>query len=296
MSENQFDASGLSVLIPAFNEGAAIGKTLAALCEEPRLRGCEIIVVDDGSCDDTAEQVRSVPSARLLRHSVNKGYGAALTTGVHAATRDFICWFDADGQHRVEDLVAVARRLMVEELDYCVGVRGASSYQVPSRRLGKIVLKHTVRLAAGRAVNDFNSGLRGFRSAVLRRYLHLMPKGFGASTTTTLLMSERGYIGAEVPITVLPRIGKSSVKQIRDGMRTLMLILRIFLLFKPMVFFGAIGLGSAVLGLVYGTWVAIADRIGFPVAGAVLLIFGAQTFFFGLVVDQISAMRRERFE
>jgi len=289
-------SSCFSIIIPAFNEGRAIGDTLEKLCAEPFLALSEIIVVDDGSSDDTAAQVERFPSVTLVHHSVNKGYGAALVTGMKLASKDYIAWMDSDGQHRVEDLVTVLTCMIEKNLDYCIGIRNVNSYQEPTRKLGKWVLRKVVRLAAGRSVADFNSGLRGFRRSIVCRYLHLLPKGFGASTTTTLIMLERSYKGGEIPITVLQRIGESSVKQVRDGMRTLTLILRIFLLFKPLHFFGSIGAVMFLLGLGYGLWVAFVEGMGFPVLGAVILLSGLQTMFMGLVMDQISAMRRERFE
>lgn len=288
--------SHLSIVMPAFNEGLAIGELLARLCSEPSLAGAELIVVDDGSFDDTAERTAAFARVRLLRHSLNKGYGAALTTGMRHATRDFVVWIDSDGQHRIEDLISVGKSLGEGDCDFCVGIRGSNSHQDPRRRFGKWILKRFVQLAAGRAISDFNSGLRGFRTSVIRKYLHLLPKGFGASTTTTLLMLEGSYLGREVPIIVQARIGKSSVRQVRDGLRTLALILRIFLLFKPLQFFGSIGLTMTLAGLAYGLWSALTQGLGFPVLGAVVLLSGLQTLFIGLVMDQISAIRRERLE
>jgi glycosyltransferase involved in cell wall biosynthesis len=286
----------ISVIIPAYNEEQGIVPTLTALCAEPRLQGAEIIVVDDGSTDHTSEQAAQFAPVRVVRHARNKGYGTAIKSGIRVSTGQYIAWFDADGQHRVEDLIAVLDMLINQRLDYCVGVRDARSHSVRSRKLGKSILKQTVRLAAGQHVADFNSGLRVYRRDVIFPYLHLMPKGFGASTTMTLLMIERGYMGADVPIIVQERIGKSSVKQLRDGMRTLMIILRIFLLFKPLVFFGGIGSVLITLGSIYGFAEAISVREGFPVFAALIIILGVQAFFFGLLSDQISQLRRERFE
>lgn len=286
----------ISVIIPAYNESGGIAQTLSALGQEPRLEKAEIIVIDDGSTDDTAAKVMRFPAVHLVQHHGNKGYGTAIKTGIKASTGRVVAWFDADGQHRTEDLVAVLDALISRNLDYCVGVRDARSHDVRSRRLGKFILKHTVRLAAGQYIQDFNSGLRAFRREVILPYLHLMPKGFGASTTMTLLMIERGYVGGEVPIIVRERIGKSSVKQFRDGVRTLMIILRIFLLFKPLVFFGGIGTLLITLGSIYGFAEAIRVRQGFPVFAALIIILGVQAFFFGLLSDQVSHLRRERFE
>jgi hypothetical protein len=157
-------------------------------------------------------------------------------------------------------------------------------------------LKLAVVLAAGQAVKDFNSGLRGFKREVIKRYLHLLPRGFGASTTTTLLMLERGYLGKEVPITARNRYGTSSVNPLSDGIKTLVLVLRIFLLFKALFFFGGIGLVFILVGTVYGVIKARLVGLGFPVLSSVLIVFGIQAIFFGLLADQISALRREKFE
>lgn len=292
----KYNLTGLSIIIPAYNEERAIGVVLEALSSAPDLEGAEILVVDDGSTDGTSEVVSEFYRARLVRHSTNMGYGAAISTGVNASSGQYIVWFDADGQHRVQDLEAVARTLVEENLDYCIGSRSDKSYQASDRKLGKFVLAVAVRLAAGSAIQDFNSGLRGFKREVIKKYLHLMPKGFGASTTTSLIMIERGYYGKEIPIVVQDRIGKSSVNQIRDGLKTLMLVLRIFLLFKPMQFFGGIGLFFILIGAIYGFTKAFMNRQGFPVLAALVIIFGIQSVFFGLLADQVSSLRREKFE
>ncbi len=288
-------AGKISVLIPAYNEEAGIAPTLQALCAEPYLQNAEIIVIDDGSHDVTAQVVQSFPRVRLIQHPFNRGYGSAIRTGAHASHGEAIFWFDSDGQHRVEDLVNVCRKLLEDNLEYCIGVRDEASYQDPNRRLGKWLLKWAVNFSVGRAVPDYNSGLRGFRRDVLMRYLHLLPKGFGASTLTTLLMVEGGHYGASVPIVVQRRVGKSSVKQFRDGMRTLSIILHLVVLFKPLKFFGLLGLALMVMGSVYGLLKASIVHEGIPIFASLLIILGVQSFFFGLLCDQVSALRRERF-
>lgn len=286
----------LSIIIPAYNEAQSIGAVLNELCAEPALEAAEILVVDDGSTDDTDKQVRLFPRARLVQHRKNMGYGAAISQGVRICQGRYVVWFDADGQHRVQDLLAVSRALIAENLDYCIGVREESSDQTLGRALGKRVLKLAVVMAAGQAVKDFNSGLRGFKRDVIRRYLHLLPRGFGASTTTTLLMIERGYLGKEVPITARNRVGVSSVNPISDGLKTLLLVLRIFLLFKALQFFGGIGLVFILVGTIYGVAKAMTVGLGFPVLSSIMIVFGIQAIFFGLLADQISALRREKFE
>jgi glycosyltransferase involved in cell wall biosynthesis len=290
------DLSGLSVIIPAYNEAEGISATLAEVLGRPELAKSEIIVVDDASTDETASRIPKFPKVRLVQHTHNKGYSSSIASGIRAARGSHVCWFDADGQHRAEDLVAVTSSLIVHNWDYCIGVRTPQSYEEPSRRFGKWILRQAVRFVAGQSVCDFNSGLRGFRREVILRYLHLLPRGFGASTITTLLMLERGYFGGEVPIVVRKRVGKSTVRQVRDGFHTLLLLLRIFLLFKPLQFFGGLGALMVLIGGGYGLWKAFSLGQGFPILGALVVILGIQSFFFGLLADQVSALRRERFE
>lgn len=296
IKEETFLNNEFSIVIPVFNEAQALGVLLSQLCQEPSLSNTEIIVVDDKSQDGSCEIVEQYPRIKLLRHRNNKGYSSAIKSGVKAATGKFVVWYDADGQHRKEDLIKIMSALKIKDLDYCIGARGENSHQDNDRKLGKLLLKLVVHVAAGQKVKDFNSGLRGFKREVLLRYLHLLPNRFGASTTTTLLMLERGYYGEEIPIVVLPRIGKSSVKQLRDGYRTLVIVLRLFLLFKPMRFFGTIGSVFMVFGFGYGLYKALYTGQGIPVLAALIIILGIQILFFGLISDQISNSRIERLE
>lgn len=290
------EAPTFSVIIPAYNEEAGIGATLSELMTA-NLNETEIIVVDDGSKDRTAVEVaRFVPDIRLIQHRTNRGYGSAIATGARHARGRYILWYDSDGQHQPADLLRLMNLLSEKQLEYCIGVRVTGSYEDPRRRFGKFILRIVVRMVVGQPVADFNSGLRGFQCDILLRYLHLLPPGFGASTMTTLLMYERNHVGEEIPITARERIGKSSVKQFRDGVRTLMIILRIFLLFRPMHFFGGIGLALIAVGSIYGFAEAISVRQGFPVFGALIIILGIQSLFFGLLNDQLSLLRRERLD
>jgi glycosyltransferase involved in cell wall biosynthesis len=284
----------ISILIPAFNEEDSILAVLNELCKEPALKDSEIIVIDDGSSDQTSQKVRLFPRVHLARHPVNRGYGAAISTGIKVSSGKYILWFDGDGQHRLEDLLKVTETLVSRDLDYCIGVRDDSSHQDSSRKYGKFILKLAIRLIAGKPVKDFNSGLRGFKREVIKRYLHLLPRRFGASTVTTLLMIERGYIGEDIPIVVSQRTGKSSVKPLQDGLGTLMLLLRFFLLFKPIHFFGSIGATLMCLGGGYGFFEALTRRRGFPVFAAIVILLGVQALFFGLICDQVSSLRQER--
>lgn len=289
----------VSVIIPAYNEAAAIGAVLQELTTggyqgNPDL--LEIIVINDGSSDNTAEIVSGFPRVRLVNHRKNKGYGAAIKTGLRESTGDIIVWYDADGQHRPEDLFKLVNKMIEEDLDYCIGIRGSDSYEDRNRRFGKKILKSFVNFIAKEELKDFNSGMRGFKRDVIMPYLSLLPDAFGASTVTTLLMLEQEYYGGEVDITVRKRTGKSSVKQIRDGLRTIGLILQIIVLFQPMRILGKCGLSMCGVGALYGILRAFQWSNGVPILASILIIFGFQLICFGVLSDQISKMRKQEYE
>lgn len=286
----------VSVIIPAYNESQGIASTLEELITYVDMNSTEIIVIDDGSTDGTADVVRQYPEVRLVVHAVNRGYGSAIKSGVKAAVGDIVVWYDADGQHRPEDMHKVVNEIMIKNLDYCVGIRGKDSYEEPSRMLGKAVLRMFLRLVSRQKVSDFNSGLRGYRREILMKYLSYLPKRFGASTVLTLLMQEENYNGGEVPITVRKRVGKSSVKQVRDGINSMILILNIVYWFHPIRILGGTGTLMIFAGLFYGILRAITWHTGFPVLSAILIIFGFQLLCFGLCSYQISCIRKERME
>ena len=291
MNQSKDTGVTFSILIPAFNEEDGIEGVLTNLTSEPFFQGQEIIVINDGSTAATGEIVRRFPNVICVNHIINRGYGTSIKSGVRVATGQYICWFDADSQHQVSDLVRLCQTLAENQLEYCIGTRDGASHQDSNRKAGKWLLKTAVNLAVGKNVPDFNSGLRGFRADILREYNHLLPNRFGASTLTTLLLIQRNNIGTTIPITALERKGNSTVNQLRDGLQTLSLILHIFIMFQPMKFFGIIGVAFFVVGAIYGFGKALANQQGLPVLSMLLIMFGMQSFLFGFIGDQISALR-----
>lgn len=277
----------LSIVVPAFNEAQAVEQTLKGLLSA--LPGAEIILVDDHSSDDTSLLSRRVSGVTVLRHSFNRGQGAALKTGMRFATREYLAWFDSDGEHRAEDLRTMYARIVNEDLVAVVGQRVNGS-ATTTRAFGKWVIRligQSLRIKAG---SDLNCGLRVFRRDAIDRYLDLIPDRFSSSLVTTLILLERRYPIVFQPIMTNPRIGHSTVR-LKDGFEAILQLIRAVLLFSPMRFFLPLGMASLILGIAYSLIMASITGLGIPVAGLLLCVSGLLTVFFGLIADQVSQLR-----
>jgi glycosyltransferase involved in cell wall biosynthesis len=284
------DSSNVTVVIPAFNEEQAIGNVVLSLID--LLSEAEIIVIDDGSTDDTA-QVAGEAGARVISHEYQRGYGASLKTGTHASEREHVLFCDGDGQHTAEDAAKLVEAC--DGYDLVIGVRDSNSNRPLSRRPGKFVLKFFAELLSGTKIPDVNSGLRIFRRETLMRYLHLMPEGFSFSTTSTFAILKSNRRFKHVPITVKPRIGRSSVNQVKHGLQTLMLILRLAVLFEPLKVFLSVSGFLFLLSLISFT-LDLFHESGIADTTVLLSIATVIIFMSGLLCDQVSAMRREKHE
>lgn len=282
----------LSIIVPAFNEAKSLPNVLESLMSLEFPREIEIIVVDDGSNDQTAEVASSFP-VTLIRHPYNKGYGAALKSGIQKARSDRIVFFDADGQHRSEEIHRLLS--MADTYDVVIGARTAESDQVWLRKPGKIVLRLAANFMAGRKIPDLNSGLRLVHKRAIERFLHLMPQGFSFSTTSTIAAYHFGFNVGYVPVTTAKRQGgRSSVNQVRHGFETLLLILRLITLFNPLKVFLPLSLFLLAGGLVSAIEDVLRNERGLADTTILLLLSFLIIFFLGLLTDQISALRKER--
>jgi glycosyltransferase involved in cell wall biosynthesis len=281
------DPSDVSIVIPAFNEGEAISAVVASLAAAGPWR--EIIVVDDGSQDETSARAGAA-GATVVRHPYNKGNGAAVKSGIRRATGEYVLIVDGDGQHRPED----ARRLVsrLGEYDLVVGARSRATQATHTRRYGNGALNGLASYLTGREIPDLTSGFRGARSAHLREFIHLLPNGFSTPTTTTLAFIKAGYNVAFEPIEARPRVGASKIRLARDGAKFLMIILKIVTIFSPLRVFVPLSAATFLLGVVYGVWnVIVHARI--PNGSVLLILFAVVVFLVGLVSEQISALRFE---
>jgi glycosyltransferase involved in cell wall biosynthesis len=278
----------VTVVIPALDEAATIGDVVMRLRAAARWH--DVLVVDDGSSDRTAELAASA-GARVIRHPYTKGNGAAVKSGIRQAAGEFVLIIDADGQHPPDEAVRLASRL--GEYDLVVGARPPSSHASIGRRAGNALLNALAGYLTGRAIPDLTSGFRAARRECLREFLHLLPNGFSTPTTTTLAFLRAGYSVAFEPVGAARRVGRSKIHFTRDGATFLLIALKIVTLFSPLRIFLPVSLTSLLVGTVYGIWNVVAHgRI--PNGAVVLILFAALVFLVGLVSEQVASLRFER--
>ena len=289
MATNNF-SSKVTVIIPAFNEEQSIGEVVDNVYRHCSSFLEDIIVVDDGSTDSTY-QIACQSHAVVIQHKQNKGYGASLKTGIRQAKTDFVLTMDADGQHRVEDL---ERLLKFSDYDMVVGQRSSLIHSALWRMPGKWFIGKIANYLTNRKIPDLNSGLRLIRREVAVRYIHLCPSGFSFSTTITMALLSRGYNITYVPIQVEKRVGKSTVS-LKTGFDTIVLVLRLAALFNPLRLFLPISLVVGLIGIIWGIPYALDGR-GVSIAAMLAIMTAILLFGLGILCDQISQLRLERFE
>jgi glycosyltransferase involved in cell wall biosynthesis len=297
VTESLEERPTLSVVIPAYNEGLAIGAVLDSIVPLARAERWEVIVVDDGSNDGTSEEVKGRRDGRnfkLLRHTYNRGYGAAVKSGIRAATASLVATMDSDGQHDPSDLLKLLPG--TRDYDLVVGRRPGLMHSPLWRVPGKWLLTWLANRLSRRNVGDLNSGMRIFRTDLIKKYLHLCSDGFSFSTTSTIAFLCRGYAVTEVPITIRRRHQEArSTVRLSTGFDTLVLILRLACLFYPLRLFIPASVVFVAGGILWGLPYVLLER-GVSVGALLLILTGLLLFFFGLLADQVAQLRLEKYE
>lgn len=280
----------VSVVIPVYNEAQAIGQTIRAIQET--LPEAEIIVVDDGSSDDSA-QVAKEAGAYVWSHPYNVGNGAAVKTGIRIASGTKIVLMDGDGQHNPADIPKLLDA--AERYDMAVGARDLRGHANWFRCLANQIYNLVARYATKFPVKDLTSGFRVVDRDTVCRYLYLFPNTFSYPTTLTLAYLRSGRTVIYVPVTVRKREGKSKIKLLQDGTRFLLILLKIITLFSPLRIFLPVSVFFSILGMAnYAYTYYFFKR--FTNMSALMLITAVIILMIGLVSEQISQMRYDRIE
>lgn len=280
------DNVSTSVIIPAYNEEHGIGKVLDNL----RLLGdrAEIIVVDDGSYDNTADLVKDYPSVILVSHEQNRGYGAALKTGIRAAKNDIITIIDADGTYPGQQIPELITVLHEGGYEMVVGARTAKEAKIPLlRRPAKWFLTRLANYLSGTRIPDLNSGLRIMKKSAVERFIRLLPDSFSFTTTITLAMLTNGLPVKYVPVQYFHRKGRSKIRPVRDTLNFVQLIIRTILYFNPLKVFLPLSLSLVIFAflVLLSSW----QMLGKPmdVTFGVILMTSVVVMAIGMLADLI---------
>ncbi len=282
----------LTIIIPAYNEAGGIASVLDGILALPGADEWSILVVDDGSTDETPQILQRYGERLVvIRHPVPRGYGASLKTGILSTRSENVLFIDADGQHDSTDLPALVEKLNDHECVFTVRPKNAGIPMI--RRPGKWVLGKLCNFLANRKIPDINSGFRAGRRKIYMQMLDLLPDGFSFSTTSLMYVMRSRYSFIFVPIKCHARVGTSQVRIIQDGVKTVLLALRLMMLFDPMRAFGYPAICLFFAGLIYQLYIFSSYRLTI-VGGAILtMVTGVFLFCFGLLGDQISSLRKE---
>lgn len=280
----------LSIILPAKNEAAGLAQILPHLKQQ--FPDSEIIVVNDGSTDDTAKAA-SAHAARLVTHPYSMGNGAAVKSGARNASGDLLLFMDADGQHDSEDIQPLLEKLE-QGYDMVVGERNSESQASIFRALANRIYSLLASWMAGSNVKDLTSGFRIVKAEKFREFLYLLPNGFSYPTTITMAFLRAGYSVGYVPITARKRLGKSHISLLRDGVRFFLIIFRVGTLYSPLKLFFPISAFFLVAGLTYYAYTYFAEQ-RFTNMGALLLTTAIIIFLIGIVSEQITNLLYNRF-
>lgn len=279
----------ISLILPARNEAASLNILLPQLLHIKDID--EVIVVNDASQDDTSDICRKF-HVKEIRHVYQQGNGASIKSGARAAMGDILIFMDADGQHQVADIQRLLQT-MQQGFDMVVGARSVGSQASIGRLCANTLYNWFATLVVGQKVIDLTSGFRAVRADLFKEFLYLLPNGFSYPSTITMAFFRSGYSVAYMPIEAKQRIGKSHIKPLQDGIRFLLILFKISVLYSPLKIFFPISLMVAVSGLSYYLYTYItADR--FTNMSALLLSTAIIIFLLGLISEQITLLMYSR--
>jgi glycosyltransferase involved in cell wall biosynthesis len=232
------EQSGISVVIPIYNEEGGLTEGIAKIKKvfASLALPFEIIAVNDGSTDNTAQKLTEIADIKTLHHHSNRGYGASLKTGILAAAYPYILITDADGTYPAESIPELVKDL--PEYDMVVGARtGGEVHRSLLKHWAKMPVNWLANYLVNYKIPDLNSGLRVFNKELAKKYFKILPNGFSFTTNITLAFLSDGYRVKYLPINYYKRVGSSKVKPFSDALNYLTLVIRMILFYNPLKIF-----------------------------------------------------------
>lgn len=295
---NPREQAELTIVIPIYNEEENLPNLLSEIVPICSTHNFRAIFINDGSKDNSKEFLTNAmndPYIDVIHHKVNKGYGAALKSGLRAAKTEYVITFDGDGQHSVDDIVPTLNFAKANDADMVVGNRGSSVHGQHFREFGKLILRGVAKMLMDLQIKDLNSGFKLYKTEMVQNYLPFCPNTMAFSDIITLIFINNRNLVLERPITIRPRTTGKSTINISTAFETLGTILNVAVMFNPYKLFMPPAFLCLILGLAWGIPIAIQGR-GVSVGSLLLITLAAFLFTIGLVASQLSAIRMQMLE
>ena len=286
--------SNLTIVIPCYNEEENIPVFFPKLQEFVKKHNFQVIAVNDGSKDNTLQELQKFADGEFIRvvnHKCNRGYGGAIKTGLRAATTEFAITIDSDGQHRLEDVVKCYKHIQDTNADMVVGAR-QNNESGGYRTLGKWVIRKFASSLLELPVKDLNSGMKCYRMSESLDYLDLCPNTMAYSDCILLLMVNDGKLVTETPIEIAPRTAGTSTIGTKTAIITLAEILNLAVLLRPLTTFFRLSICFFVLGIAHGLFTYLRSWT-ITSAAVMLIVMSVLSFMLGLLCEQLSQIRRK---
>ncbi len=285
----------LSVVIPIYNEEQNLPDVLPSIIEYTQQRNWQLILVNDGSKDDSGKIINRLhalhPAIQVVHHKVNRGYGGAIKSGIRVANTDFVITIDSDGQHQMTDIDKMMSHLEETDADMIIGSRKGQKDASLYRKFGKFIIRKLAQISLSTKVHDINSGMKLYNTELAKKYMKVCPNTMAYSDIIALIFINQRHLVLEHPITILPRKAGKSTINTKTAFETVKEILNILLFFNPLRFFIPLSIFFVVLGVAWEIPIFLRGD-GMSVGALFLINFGILCFILGLLAEQISTIRR----
>lgn len=285
--------ANLTIVMPAYNEQDSLERILPEWIEECQKNDWDLLIVNDGSSDNTQsilDGYKQTKSLRTLSHKVNRGYGAALKTGISNSQTTYVITIDSDGQHSIKSAHDLYNKILEDDSDLIIGTRPKNS-GVSFRSLGKLMIRAISRFLLPNTISDLNSGLKIYNTTIAKKFLRVCPNSMAFSDVITLTFLAEKCKVTEYPITVQKRIAGKSTINLNSAIETVIEIINIVVFFNPLRVFLPISLILLVVGLAWGIPIIIQGR-GVSVGSLLAITLSSIFFVIGLMAEQLSQIRK----
>lgn len=286
--------NSLSVIVPIYNEEKNINIFLPDIIKYCSDLVYDLILVNDGSIDSTEDILKNYKiskNVKIINHKLNKGYGAAIKLGIENADTEYCITIDADGQHQLEDIEKLFKKITETDADMIVGSRKGNKVDSLFRKLGKFLIRSVAKLLMPLKIYDINSGMKIYRTELAKKYMHLYPDTMAFSDIICLVFVHNRHLVLEEPIIIKKREKGKSTIGINDAVQTFYEIINIIMLFSPMRIFLPISFLLFISGMIWGIRFFV-QGLGISMGGSLLIISSLIIFLIGLLAEQMSSIRK----